>query len=62
MTDPLKPAQEMLRSLAEAADWNIPDERIAEMTAIYQGIIQDTRILRTADLSNVTPANIYHAE
>ena len=53
---------EMLKGLAEASGWIIPDERFQEIAAIYKATAQDTRIVREMDVTNAAPAIVFEAE
>lgn len=53
---------EMLKKLAEASGWTIPEERMAEIAAIYNGTSNDTRPVREFDVTGVLPANVFTAE
>ena len=57
-----EPNDEMLRKLAEASGWTIPDARMQEMSGIYRGIFDDTRLLRAADVNHAVPAMSFEAE
>ena len=53
---------EMLKKLAEASGWTIPDERIQEMAGLYKGTADDTRPVRELELGTIGPAIIYKAD
>ncbi len=53
---------EMLEKLAEASGWTIPEERMAEIAAIYKGTADDTRPVREFDVTGVVPASVFTAE
>ena len=53
---------EMLKKLAEASGWTIPEERLQEIAAIYKGTMDDTEPLRKIDLGTSVPTNIFTAE
>ena len=53
---------ELLKKLAEASGWNIPEERTAEMAANYDAVARDTSAVREADIRSVAPANVFEAE
>ena len=50
-----------LRRLAEAWGWMIPNARMQEIAGIYRGIMEDTRLLRAADVSKFLPATVFEA-
>ena len=53
---------EMLKKLGEASGWIIPEERLAEIAAIYKGTSDDTKPLRELDLATASPTSIFTAE
>ena len=53
---------EMLKKLAEASNWTIPEERLQEIAAIYKGTADDTQPLRDLDPGNAVPTNIFTAD
>ena len=53
---------EMLRGLAEASGWIIPEARFQEIAAIYKATAEDTRPVRALDVSGALPAIIFEAE
>jgi hypothetical protein len=53
---------EMLKKLAEASGWMIPEDRLPEIAAIYKGTADDTRPLRELDPGEAMPTAIYTAE
>jgi hypothetical protein len=59
---PSNPNIELLKKLAEASGWTIPDERIAEMAANYDAVAKDTRAVREADIRSAVPATVFEAE
>ena len=54
--------KEMLKGLAEASGWIVPDERFQEIAAIYKGTADDTQVMRQLDVTNTLPAIIFEAE
>ena len=54
--------KEMVKQLAEASGWKIPEARMSEILFIYKATADDTQPVRETDVSDVVPANIYHAE
>jgi len=59
---PSNPNIELVKKLAEAAGWTIPDEQLAEMAANYDAVARDTRAVREADIRSAVPANVFEAE
>jgi hypothetical protein len=52
---------EMLNKLAEASGWTIPDDRMSQLTSLYNGTMQDTHLVRELDLGSSVPATLYKA-
>ena len=53
---------EMLKKLAEASGWTIPEERVAEMAAAYKGTADDTRPVRAFNVTEFLPPTVFKAE
>ena len=47
--------KELIKKLAEASNWNIPDDRIEEIVAAYKATIDDTRPVRELILGSSVP-------
>ena len=54
--------KEMLRKLAEASGWSIPDDQIQDITTLYAGTMEDTKAVRDLDLGAIVPAIHYKAD
>ena len=52
---------EMLKKLAEASDWTIPEERMQDMASMFGGTMDDTRPVRELELGLTPPATVYKA-
>ncbi len=53
---------EMLKKLAEASGWTIPEERLAEIAAVYKGTADDTRPVREFNVAEFVPPSVFKAE
>jgi len=54
--------KEMVKKLAEASGWSIPEDRMTEILSIYKATADDTRPVREADVSGAVPANLFESE
>ena len=51
----------MLKQLAEASGWTIPDEEMSEIGSIYNGTMNDTHPVRELNLGFTPPAILFEA-
>ena len=52
---------DLLNKLAEASDWEIPQDRFQDILALHKATVEDTRRLRDLDLGFTPPAISYEA-
>ncbi len=50
--------KELVRKLAEASGWAIPENRLEEIAPIYKGTMEDTRPVRELELGSSLPAHL----
>ena len=50
--------KDIVRKLAEASEWVIPENRLEEVTQMYKGTMDDTRPVRELDLDSSLPAHL----
>ncbi len=53
---------EILKGLAEASGWIVPQGRFQEIAAIYKATADDTRLVRELDITGAPPAIVFEAE
>jgi hypothetical protein len=56
------PNYDLVRKLAEASGWQIPEDRLQEISALYKSTADDTRPIREVDVTSALPANVFEAE
>ena len=53
---------ELLKKLAEASGWVIPEEQMAEISAAYKGTMADTKPVREFNVAEFLPPTVFKAE
>ena len=51
-----------VKTLAEAGDWDISDERAGEIASVFQPLLDDTRALRAMELGDSVPGAVFEAD
>jgi len=50
--------KEVIRKLAEASGWSIPEERFEEIATMFEAAMEDTKPVRELDLKDSLPSNL----
>jgi hypothetical protein len=54
--------KDAVRTIAEAGDWKISDERAGEIAGVFQPLQDDTRALRGMELGDSVPGAVFEAD
>jgi hypothetical protein len=49
---------ETVKKLAEVTGWSIDESRVEAIAAVYEAVMEDTRLLRVTDLKDSIPSTI----
>jgi hypothetical protein len=51
-----------IKTIAEAGDWDITDERAGEIAGVFGPLLDDTRALRGMELGDSVPPSVFEAD
>ena len=54
--------KDSVKTMAEAGDWNISDDRAGEIARVFQPLLDDTRALRAMELGDSVPGAAFEAD